>query len=111
MAIQTTGMRNALATAYETEATHAAIYTTVPGATAGTEPGAPYARKPLTWGEPANGVVTATATFDVPAGATIVGGGIHDAVTAGNYLDGGPVTSQAFATAGQYTLSLTFTQS
>ena len=48
MAIQTTGMRNALATAYETEATHAAIYTTVPGATAGTEPGAPYARKPLT---------------------------------------------------------------
>lgn len=113
MAIQTASMKNSLATAYKNAATYAALYTTVPGATAGTEVagGAPaYARKPLTWGAPANGVVTATATFDVPAGATIAGAGIHDAATAGNYLDGGTVTSQAFATQGTYALTLTFTE-
>ena len=111
MAIQTAGMKNSLATAYKNAATYAALYTSAPGASAGSEPGAPYARKPLTWGTPSNGAVTATATFDVPAGATIVGAGVHDAVTGGAYLDGGAVTSQAFSTAGSYTLTLTFTES
>lgn len=114
MAIQTSSMKNSLATAYKNAALYAALYTTVPGAAAGTEVtgGSPaYARKPLTWGTPSGGVVTATATFDVPAGTTLLGGGVHDALTAGNYLDGAGVTSQNFASQGTYTLTLTFTES
>jgi hypothetical protein len=114
MAIQTASMKNSLATAYKNAALYAALYTTVPGAAAGTEVtgGAPaYARKSLTWGAPSNGVVTATVTFDVPTGVTVAGAGIHDAATAGNYLDGGAVTSQAFSSQGTYALTLTFTES
>jgi len=114
MAIQTVGEKNSLATKYGTDAPYAALYTTAPGATAGTEVtgGSPaYARKALTWGAPSNGVITATATFDVPAGTTVVGAGLHSAATAGTYLDGATVTSQAFASQGTYALTLTFTQS
>jgi hypothetical protein len=115
MAIQTAQGRENLAIAYGTNAPYAALYTTVPGATAGTEVtgGTPaYARKALTWaaGTP-DGVVTATAVFDVPAGVTIAGAGVHTALTGGSYVDGGSITSQAFATQGTYTLTLTFTQS
>lgn len=113
MAIQTVTMRNALATAYGTNAAFAALYTTVPGGSAGTEVtgGSPaYARKALTWGAASGSVVTVTVTFDVPAGTTVVGAGVHTAITAGTYLDGGAVTSQAFATQGTYTLTLTYTQ-
>ena len=114
MAIQTVTMRNYLATEYGVRATHAALYSTIPGGTPGTEisGGTPaYARKPITWSTSAASVVTATVTFDVPAGATVAGVGVHSALTAGVYLDGGAVTSQAFATQGTYTLTLTYTQS
>lgn len=114
MAIQTATQKNTLATAYGAAATHAALYTTVPAGTAGTEVtgGAPaYARKVLAWGAPTNGVITATAVvFDVPSGTTIAGAGVHSAITAGTYLDGAAVTSQAFASQGTYTLTLTYTQ-
>lgn len=114
MTIQTTTQKNTLATAYGSAATYAALYTTAPGATAGTEVtgGSPaYARKSVAWGAAANGVITAQVVFDVPAGTTVVGAGVHTAVTAGTYLDGGTVTSQNFATQGTYTLTLTYTQS
>jgi hypothetical protein len=114
MAIQTTTEKNALATKYGTDAAYGAIYTTAPGASAGTEPsgGSPaYARKALSWGAASGGVVTATATFDVPAGTTIVGVGVHTALTAGTYLDGASVTSQAFASQGTYAVTFTYTQS
>jgi hypothetical protein len=56
--------------------------------------------------------VTASAvTFDIPSGTTIVGFGIHTAVTAGSYLDGAAVTSQAFASQGTYAVTPTYTQS
>ena len=114
MAIQTTAQKNTLATAYGTAATHAALYSTVPGATAGTEisGGSPaYARKPITWGAPTNGVITATVTFDVPGTpVTVAGAGVHTAITGGTYLDGGAVTSQVFSSQGTYTLTLTYTQ-
>ena len=113
MAVQTTSMKNTLATSYAGAALFAALYTTAPGATAGTEVtgGSPaYARKSISWGAAANGVVTATVTFDVPTGVTVVGAGVHSALTAGTYLDGGSVTSQAFASQGTYTLTLTYTQ-
>lgn len=114
MTIQTNTMKTTLATAYKNAATYAAVYTTAPGASAGTEPsgGTPtYARKLISWGTVTNGVVSATVTFDIPTGTTLVGAGVHDAITAGNYLDGGAVTSQAFASQGTYTLTLTYTQS
>lgn len=113
MPIQTATQKNNLATAYGNAATHAALYTTVPGGTAGTEVsgGSPaYARKPISWGAPSNGVITGTVTFDVPAGTTVAGAGVHTALTAGTYLDGGSVTSQNFASQGTYTLTLTYTQ-
>lgn len=115
MPIQTVPQKNALATAYGAAATHAALYTTAPGGSPGTEPtgGSPaYARKAISWSAPSNGVITATVTFDVPAGTTIVGAGVHSAASgAGNYLDGGAVTSQTFATQGTYQLTLTYAQS
>lgn len=114
MAIQTNAMKNILADAYKGAATHAALYTTAPGASQGTEPsgGSPaYARKALSWGSSAAGVTSASAvTFDVPTGTTIVGAGVHSAITAGTYYDGAGVTSQAFSSQGTYQLTLTYTQ-
>ena len=115
MAIQTSAQKENLAVAYGTEATYGACYTSTPGGSAGTEPsgGSPaYARLPLTWsGGAVDGVVTATATFDIPSGSTIVGIGVHDAVTAGTYLDGTTITSQAFASQGTLAVTFTYTQS
>lgn len=114
MAIQTVTQRNTLATAYGAAALYAAVYTTAPGGSAGTEPsgGSPaYARKSITWGAASASVITATVVFDIPTGTTIIGAGVHTAITAGTYLDGGAVTSQAFASQGTYTLVLTYTQS
>lgn len=115
MAIKTAAGRNALSTAYGNLATHGAIYTTAPTGTAGTEPTGVYARKPLTWSAPNdNGTlstITATATFDVPSGATIAGVGVHTALTAGTYLDGVTVTSQNFASQGTLTVTYTYQQS
>jgi hypothetical protein len=110
MALSTATIKNALASAYGTTAVQAALYTTVPSGSAGTEvTGGSYTRKTLTWGSAVGGVVTATAVFDVPAGVTVRGAGVHN--TGGTYLDGGSVPEQPFASAGQYTLTLTTTVS
>lgn len=111
MAIQTVTMRNALVDAYKAQAAYCALYSTAPGATAGTEiTGGSYARKPVSWGATANSASTATAiVFDVPAGATVAGFGFHTAVTAGTYLDGASLTSQSFSSSGQYSLTPTVT--
>ena len=115
MAIQTNTQKETLAVAYGAAATYGALYTTAPGGSAGTEPsgGSPaYARKPLTWtAGGSDGVVTAVATFDVPTGVTIVGVGVHTAVTGGTYLDGASITSQAFGSQGTYQITFTYTQS
>lgn len=116
MAIQTAQGKENLAVAYGNAGLFGALYTTAPGASAGTEPsgGSPaYARKALTWtAGTVDGVVTVTVTFDVPAGATIIGAGIHTAVTGGTYLDGASFgASQAFAAQGTYQVTFTFTQS
>lgn len=115
MAIQTNVQKETLSTAYGTAATYGAVYTTAPGATAGTEPtgGAPaYARKALTWVPGASdGVNAASAVFDLPA-STIVGYGVHTAVTGGTYLDGASFGSSiAFSVQGQLTVNFTYTQS
>lgn len=114
MAIQTTVMKNTLATAYAGAITHLGLATTAPGAARGTEVtgGSPaYARKPANWGAVTNGVVTASPTaFDVPSGTTVVGINAENALTAGTYQDGASLTSQAFASQGTYTATLTYTQ-
>lgn len=113
MTIQTVVEKNSLATKYGTDSPYAAVYTTAPGASAGTEPtgGSPaYARKSAAWGAASGGVISCAPVFDIPAGTTIVGAGLHSAVTAGVYNDGTSVTSQAFASQGTYTVTLTYTQ-
>lgn len=115
MAIQTSTMKNTLSDAYKGAATHAALYTSAPTSTQGTEAtgGSPaYARKSLSWGSSSAGVVSASAvTFDVASGQTIVGAGVHSSATVNTaYLDGASVTSQAFASQGTYQLTLTYTQ-
>jgi hypothetical protein len=114
LAIASTFGKNALATEYGVQAAYGAVYTSAPGASAGTEPagGSPaYARKALTWSAASGGVITASATFDVPAGTTVVGTGVHDAVTAGNYVDGKSETSVNFPTQDTVTVNFTYTQS
>ena len=116
MAIAITAEKNSLATKYGTDAPYAALFTADPG-TSGTvvgevTGGAPaYARKAVSWGAAANGVVTGSVTFDVPASTTITFAGVCSAATGANLLDKAAVTSQAFATQGTYTLTLTYTQS
>lgn len=115
MAIATTTMKNTLATAYGSAALFAALFTADPG-TSGTVTGevtggAPaYARKSVVWSAAAGGVITATVTFDVPAGTTITYAAVTSAASGANLLDRVAVTSQAFASQGTYTLTLTYTQ-
>lgn len=116
MAINGQNMRSALANAYGTNAPWAALYSTAGGSSAGTEltGGSPaYARKSVSWGGAgATNTNTATiAAFDVASGSTVAGAGFHSASTAGNYMDGGSVTSQSFSSQGTYTLSASYTQS
>lgn len=107
--------QTSLADHYGTLATHGAIFTTVPADdnTPGTEPtgGSPaYARIPLVWDAPVDGVSTAVAKFDVPAGTTIVGTGIFDALTAGNYIQGKQEASLDFPSQDTVTVTFTYTQ-
>lgn len=115
MAIQTVAMRNLLVDAYKAAALYGALYSTAPGASAGTEltGGSPaYARKSISWGATSASASTASAiVFDVGAGSTVAGFGVHSAVTAGTYYDGVTLTSQAFASQGTYSVTPTYTQS
>lgn len=114
MTIQTVAGRNLAATAYATNIGRwAALTTTIPGATAGTEvTGGSYARLAPSWGTAANGAITADPLdFAVPAGTTVVGFAFYDDPTAGNYLDGAAITSQQFASDGTYTITPTYTES
>lgn len=110
MPIDTNLMKETLAVAYAGKATHVAAHSTDPGSTGTGE--IATTRKAITWTVGgSDGVVTATVTLDIPSGATVAGIGLFDASTGGNYLDGGPVTSQAYSAAGTYTVTLTYTQS
>jgi hypothetical protein len=104
-----------MATAYGAASPYGALSTTAPTSSAGTEVsgGSPaYARKAITWGTASASAITATAlVFDVPTGTTVVGFMIYSASTAGTYLDGASITSQAFASQGTYTITPTYTQS
>lgn len=112
MAIQTATLRTTMATNYGTATPYMAVYSTVPTTTAGTEiTGGTYARQASNWGTASASVITAApAAFNIPAGSTAAGVGFHSALTAGTYLDGASITSQAFSSAGTLTVTATYTQ-
>lgn len=112
MALQTTTIKNALATTYTTNCTYGALTSSAPGSTTGTEiSGGGYARIASAWGTVTAGVVSATAmAFNVNAGTTVVGFEFFNAITAGTYMDGVGITSQTFASTGTYTITPTFTE-
>lgn len=113
MAVASIYGKNSLAAKYATEAAYGTLYTTAPDTSAGTEVtgGSPaFARKPLTWSAPANGVITASAVFDIPAGTTVVGSGLHTALTGGSYVDGKSEAPASFPTQDTVTVTFTFTE-
>jgi hypothetical protein len=115
MAIATAQQKENLAVAYGTNAAYASLHTADPGTTGTSEVtgGSPaYARKALTWSAGlVDGVVTASATFDVPSGVTVTHAGVFTAVTGGTFLDKVTLTSQAFGSQGTLTVNFTFTMS
>jgi hypothetical protein len=114
MAIATATLREALAIAYGQNVTYLGLQTTAKtGSTAGTEvTGGSYARKPVTWTAGAvDGSVTATATFDIPAGVTVQSAFGTGALTGGTFLDDYSASYNSQTSAGQLTLTVTYTQS
>ena len=115
MAIATSQGKENLAVAYGTNGAYASLHSADPGTTGVSEisGGAPaYARKALTWAAgTVDGIVTASATFDVPASTGITHAGIWTAVTAGTYLDKVAAVYSSQASQGQMTVNFTFTQS
>lgn len=110
MAIQTALMRGKLVDAYKAAATYTTLTSNAPTTTAGTEV-AGITRQPSNWGATAASAATAApAAFAIGSGQTVAGVQFMDAASAGNYLDGVGVTSQAFSSAGTYTVTATFTE-
>jgi hypothetical protein len=72
--------------------------------------GGSYARQPVTWAAAANGVQRPSAdlTFNVPAG-TVGGWRGYSALTGGTNYDGGDLTDETYAAAGQYVLQASST--
>lgn len=68
--------------------------------------GGSYARKAVTWTAASNGLIRPTTdlVFDIPSGATVAGWRGYSASTSGTNYGGADLTTQAFATAGTYTL-------
>lgn len=67
-----------------------------------------YARKAVTWGSAAAGVVALTGTpyvFDVEGGDTVSFIGFWSAVSAGTCYGGADVTDEAFGAQGTYSLT------
>lgn len=118
MPIATLTQRNALATAYGSNAGFGALFTADPGTT-GTVTGEvtggspAYARVSMGWGAAASSAITGSPQFNVPSGATITFFGVTASGTAGtaDLRDRVAVTSQAFASQGTYTVTATYTQS
>lgn len=113
MAIATTTQRENLAVAYGNNATYASLHTADPGTSGASEvTGGTYARKPLTWAAGAvDGVITASATFDVPAGVSVAYAGLTTAATAGTFLDKVAAVYNSQPQAGTLTVNFTYTQS
>lgn len=109
----TYGTQNALCTAYAARATYAALHT-ADVATSGNElTGTGSARGAITWGSPANGVITGTATCTLPtAGGSPKGVGLWTAATVGSLADGQyNITDVTYPGAGTAVINISYTQS
>lgn len=116
MAIATLAQRNALATAYGTAAPFGCLFTADPGTTGsvtGEVTGGTYARVSMAWGAASASAITGTPTFNVPASTTVTffGVAVTGTATTADLRDRVGVTSQAFASAGTYQVTATYTQS
>lgn len=116
MSASTAGsVKEAVAIAYGQNAPYAAMFTADPGT--GITPevsGGTYARVALgTWnaGTAGDGIVTATATFNIPANVSTTHVGIVSAATGGTLLDKAPAVYNSQPSAGQVTVTFTYTQS
>lgn len=111
MAGLTNNGKNALLNGLVAGALFASLHTADPVTTGTSEVtgGSPaYTRKSITWGTPATGSVSSSASivFDVPGSTTITFIGYWSAVTAGNFLGSRALdASQVFATQGTYTVN------
>lgn len=89
--------------------THISLHTADPGTTGTSEVvGGSYARVAVTWGAASAGVKSNTGSlvFQVPAGTTVTHVAGWDAISAGTFRGGGALAaSQAFGTAGTYTIA------
>ena len=120
MAIRNVTQRNALANAYGTAAPYGCLFTGDPGtadAATGESVGV-YVRLAIhaagaTWTSgAAASVITGAPVFSVSAGQTITYAGVavSSVKTTADVRDSAAVTSQAFASAGTYTVTFTYTQ-
>lgn len=108
MPIDTVTMRNSLVDAYKAAGTHIGLHSA--DATAINE--LAVTRQPATWGATSASSATASPpAFSVSSGLTVGGAGVWSAATAGTFLDGAPLPSQTFSSAGTYTVTATYTQS
>lgn len=109
MAFPTNAMKENAAIGSVSGATHIALFSTAGGGSAGTElSGGGYGRKAVSWthGGQDGSTTSGALEFTVGAGATVAGFGLYTASTGGTYLGGGSLTSQAFSSAGTYTLTV-----
>ena len=111
MAINVAATREALAVEYGSQAPYAALHSADPGTGLTNEAtgGSPaYARKALTWSAGASdGVVTASATFDLAPNQAVTHAALCTAATGGAQVDKVAIT---YATqASQSTLTVNFT--
>lgn len=108
-------LNNALTEIITTKgAKYLSMHTASPGTTGANEvSGGSYGRVATTWGTVAAGSVTGSqVTINIPASTTIVYWGLWDAVSGGNYYDGGTLpSSETYGSAGTYLLTATLTAS
>lgn len=92
MALDTAVAKNAAVDGLKAKITHITVFTGTASGSAGTEPSG-VARKPVTWSSSTNGAVTGSVDLTgFPAGTTIQSWGGFDAITGGNFIQGGSLT-------------------
>lgn len=112
MSIATVAEKNSIATKYGQDVSFLSLHSADPGTNGANEltGGSPaYGRQSITWGSASGGVITGSATFDVPAGVTVAYVGAWTGETGGTFLDKADVTDQPFVAQGQYFVQATAT--
>lgn len=118
MAINITAQRQATAVGYGAAAPYGVLFSATPpttGAATGELSGGGYARQALNWSAAtaaSPSVITGTGTFNVGSGVSVTYSGVAVSGTAAtaDIRDIADVPDQAFASAGTYTLTATYSQ-